>query len=167
MQRGYKKFFITGFSGAGKSTLLQELTQFPELADFRLLDLDEVIRKNDAKAYESLGEFIDRVGMERFRSIEKSLLQEFAKTEESLVLALGGGALEKGNQQILGDFKGFFLDTDFETCWKRIEGDSNRPMTKLGKKVLSEVYHERLKSYKAYQKIQSAIEVLDFIREHR
>ena len=166
MQRGYKKFFITGFSGAGKSTLLKELAQYSELADFQILDLDEVVRKNYAKTNESLGEFIDRIGMEKFRFIEKTSLQGLADIEGKLVLALGGGSLEGDNQQILGKFIGFYLDTDFETCWKRIEDDSNRPMTKLGKKALSEIYHERLKIYEAYQRIQSSLEVVDFIRKY-
>lgn len=165
MQSNSKKIFITGFSGAGKSTMLKDLSQVPFFKNWELIDLDLYIERKFCESGESLGEFIERVGWEDFRSKEKSCLIEFSENSKPLVLALGAGALEGGNDKILHGFEGFFLDTDFEICWKRIENDSNRPLTRLGKEAVFEIYKKRLPTYHQYKKLDRTSELIEFIKK--
>ena len=166
MHRGFNKFFITGFSGAGKSTLLNQLSKQSSLCGWNFVDLDNWIEKNYADPAETLGQYIERVGLEQFRKSEKQAMESIARQAGPIILALGAGALEKNNAEILKGFKGLFLATDFETCWQRIAMDSNRPLVKRGKEGMRELYEQRLEQYSQYPKVYKPAEVLEFIESN-
>lgn len=156
-------FFICGFSGAGKSTLLEELA-VTLAADFQLIDSDDFIREHFASNGETLGNYIERVGIEIFRQNELEVIQAFKKTQA--IIALGGGALNPLTESALASFKGIWLDTPFELCWERIAMDSNRPLVAKGKERMKELYFDRLPLYQKHIRVQSSIEAIEFIKKH-
>ena len=159
------KIFLCGFSGAGKSTLLNRLKEEKSLKGFCFVDLDKFIEQEHAKGLE-LGDFIRNYGLEHFRGLEQKALKELTK-ENNLIVALGGGALNEATISFLeSDWHGIFFDIDFETCWKRIQGDSNRPLVNLGKENLQSLYMERLKLYKRFKSLNSYESILEFIISH-
>ncbi len=137
------RLFICGFSGAGKSTLGRKVAARLE---YPFMDTDEVLADGQP--------LVDRInvwGWTQFRRLEAELIMRIAGglKGEDMVVALGGGALstatlaatkEKGN--LLA-----WLDTSFEDCWARIEGDPGRPLTAKGKNELARLYQERLPLY--------------------
>ena len=147
-------YFLCGFSGAGKSQYLKELRESEQYKNYLFFDLDDYIFSK-LHGYSGLGEAIEDKGWEWFRSTEQDCLMELFD-KENVWVALGGGTLN--NELIkklknMNSIKGFWLNTDFETCWGRIEGDSNRPLVKRGKQALRELYLEREPLYKNFEKI--------------
>ena len=82
-----RRIVLTGFMGSGKSTV------GPLLASrlgWRFLDVDDVI---EAEAAATIAELFARYGEAAFRDREHAAIARLA-SEDSLVLALGGGAIE-------------------------------------------------------------------------
>ncbi len=143
------KFLICGFMGSGKSTLLEKFEINSEA--YGLYDLDAEIHRLHGGDFPTLGEFIESRGWDHFRRMESETLEDFLNKDESLVLALGGGAVSGVNLSKIKKKEGtklVFLDTPFEVCLERISGDANRPLVKLGEEKLRELYEERLPLYK-------------------
>jgi shikimate kinase len=161
VKRGKVNYFICGFSGAGKSTLLKELEG---KTDYDLIDLDDFIFQNlSNKNYSSLGDFIEAEGIDCFRALEFSALMNLS-ANDSQIVALGGGALNEQTLGILGSWNGLWLNTEFETCWERIYQDQNRPLVKLGKEAMAELYAERMFLYSTQKPVNSAREVIEIIK---
>lgn len=169
MQRGVQKIFITGFSGAGKSTLLQELKQLAgareALKDWSFIDADAWLLERFGKPSETMGEFIGRIGFSKFRELESQEVLHFTELSENTIIALGAGALSPANRQILEASTILHLALDFETCWQRISNDPNRPLVKLGKEGMKEVFRERLPIYEAYPAVANSSDIIDFIKK--
>jgi len=137
------RLFICGFSGAGKSTLGREVATRLKTS---FIDTDEALAEG-----EILADRIESWGWSKFRQLEAEMIMRLSgglKGDE-MVISLGGGALSeavvhatkhKGNALA-------WLDTSFEECWSRIEGDSSRPLTLKGKDELARLYDERLPLY--------------------
>lgn len=143
------KYLLCGFMGSGKSTLLEKIKIKSE--GYSFYDLDEEILRLHGQDFETLGEFIEARGFVHFRRTETETLESFLEKDESLVMALGGGAISGVNLSKIKQSKQtklVFLDTPFEVCFERISGDANRPLVKLGKEKLLELYQERLALYK-------------------
>lgn len=152
------KYFICGFSGAGKSTLLRRISESGKYPDYLFVDLDLYIASQHRDEAGSLGELIEKKGWEWFRAAEKETLANLLKSP-NIWIALGGGTLtEETAQNLLADadksIKGYWLDTDFETCWKRIQNDKNRPLVKRGESVLKHLYNERSEIFKKFERIR-------------
>ena len=81
------RIVLTGFMGSGKSTLGPLIAA--RLA-WRFIDVDEVI---EAEAGATIAEIFARHGEPAFRQRERSTIARLADGD-SLVLALGGGAIE-------------------------------------------------------------------------
>lgn len=148
------KYFICGFSGAGKTTLLSKIKDSGEYPDYIFVDLDEWIFSQNP-GQESLGDLIESRGWEWFRKTETEELMNLLKSP-NIWIALGGGTLteelvEKINK--LEDVKGYWIDTDFETCWERIENDKNRPLVNKGRDVLKNLYNERYIVYQLFERL--------------
>jgi shikimate kinase len=156
------KILLCGFMGAGKSTLLKKF--MPNKLGFDCIDLDHAIAVDLNIRAERLGEWILENGFPLFRDKEKSKLKNLLKHQNSLVIAIGNGAL---NPQILeiiqndSDCYLVFLDTDFETCLKRIVNDPTRPMAKIPISELRKLYDERLKDYLLSDLVISETEIKD------
>ena len=104
---------LLGFMGAGKSTIERALS-----ADF--LDMDELIVQ---KIGMSIQEYFAQYGEPVFRKIEAEVLAECI--QQDIVLSTGGGVvLSPQNRDLLAQNpQNIYLKADFETLFRRIEGD--------------------------------------------
>ncbi|ADU97250.1 shikimate kinase [Thermovibrio ammonificans] len=137
------KVVLVGFMGSGKSTvgkLLERELRIP------LIDLDSLIEERTGK---TIPQIFREEGQERFREIESQLLRELLSSKGSFIISTGGGTpCHKNNaEEINRKAVSVFLYAPFETLWERIKGDTNRPLTKLGKEKLKELYENRLPFY--------------------
>lgn len=155
MKRPGTKLLLAGFSGSGKSTVLEELEHHPGPFE-TFLDLDELVRGKEG----SVATFVARHGWEAFRDEELRQLEQTLERPESLVVALGGGTLERGWPLIerFPDVQVCHLACPFEVCWQRLAFDAEeRPLAQAGKEALSALYEKRRPSYaRAHFSVDSA-----------
>lgn len=140
--------FLCGFMGCGKSTVGRELAA---LMDKPFTDMDSCIEK---KAGMTIPEIFAEKGEKTFRTMETSAVKELAASDE--VVACGGGAMLKSENAEAAAAGGIvvYLDADFETCYKRISGDKNRPIVMANKKEsLEGIYNDRKALYTANSQI--------------
>ena len=89
-----RRIVLTGFMGSGKTTV------GPLVAarlGWRFLDADDVI---EAEAGATIAKIFSREGEAAFRDLEHATIGRLAQTD-SLVLALGGGAIERPETRAL------------------------------------------------------------------
>lgn len=115
--------YLCGFMGCGKTTIGQE---FAKKQGRRYLDLDQLIVQSQCK---TIPEIFAQQGEEGFRAIEQKTLlstQEY----KGAVIATGGGILTKRENGAICNRLGVlvFLDLPFDECYRRIAGDTNRPL---------------------------------------
>ncbi len=142
------KILICGFMGAGKSSMLS-LFEKNDLG-YQCFDTDHEIAKDLGLLSNDLGEWIEVHGIELFRHIESTKIQQLLERHENQVIALGGGSLNaKLILEIMGrpDCRLVFLHIPLEKCFDRIHSDHNRPLLKKTKKELHNIYETRLKLY--------------------
>jgi shikimate kinase len=138
------KILICGFMGSGKSTLLAKF--YRNSLGFECLDLDEVLAKSLGIDQKQLGDWIEKNGWEKFRRIESAKIAELLISDRKLVIALGGGTL---NRELVESIKNnpqlflIHLDVTLETCLERIKGDQNRPLLKMNLTELESIYNSR------------------------
>lgn len=142
------KILICGFMGAGKSTFLRKLALKP--LDFECIDLDHALANELGIHPDRLGNWILENGFPLFRDKENSKLKALLRHPHSLLIALGGGAL---NSEILAfiqretQVKLVFLDTPFEICLARLKSDKSRPLSLLPDSELLALYQKRKLDY--------------------
>ncbi|MDN5203498.1 shikimate kinase [Fulvivirgaceae bacterium BMA10] len=120
------KIFIIGMPGCGKSTFGKELAVKMGISFF---DLDDLIVK---KGGASIPEIFEQKGEDYFRHIESDCLKEATDTNETFIMATGGGApcfhdnMDFINQNGIS----IFLDVNPVTIAKRIlsDGVEERPL---------------------------------------
>ena len=135
------KLYLCGFMGCGKSRIGRELAKKTGRA---FADLDAYIVEHEKM---SIPEIFDRSGEPYFRSLEAKYIAEMP---DNSVVALGGGAIINENTAKTARETGkvIFLDVDFETCYKRIKDDSNRPLAfNNPKEKVKELYDTRRPIY--------------------
>ena len=140
--------FLCGFMGCGKSTVGRELAA---LMDKPFTDMDSYIEK---KAGMSIPEIFAEKGEKAVRPMETSAVKELAASDE--VVACGGGAMLKSENAEAAAAGGIvvYLDADYETCYKRISGDKNRPIVMANtKESLEGIYNDRKALYTANSQI--------------
>lgn len=165
-----KQIYLCGFMGAGKSTLLKRLAVCQEINCY---DLDELLL-NEAQE-KTVGALIEKKGWPFFRALEQQKISQLLASDESFVLALGGGALSAELAKMLNE-KGalIWLKTPFDICYERIlmEGEK-RPLLAQGKATLLELFNERQALYslsryhfslEIQEQIQSPVDLLDLIK---
>lgn len=159
------KYFICGFSGAGKSYLVKQLENSFQLGGFQFFDTDFLIDQDHANEYESLAHLINEKGMEHFRELEKSKLQEL-NSMENIIVSLGGGTIDQWVSDFFAQnsWNGFWLSTDFSKCYERIKNDVNRPLSKLPMQELEQIHAKRLKFYQNYEEISDYQQVIQLIK---
>ena len=79
------KIFLIGFMGCGKSSLGRKLAAFLK---YEFVDLDRLIEK---EVNMSIAQYFSDVGEDKFREVEKNILQQ-TNFRENIVIATGGGA---------------------------------------------------------------------------
>ena len=134
--------FLCGFMGCGKTTIGKTLSR---LLGCGYCDMDELIVK---KAGMSIPEIFEKKGEPYFRNMETELIKELGNFKG--LVSCGGGAMLSDVNGKLAAENGcvLFLDTPFETCYKRIAGDKNRPVAaSRTREQLRELYNERYPKY--------------------
>jgi shikimate kinase len=144
-----KRIVLTGFMGAGKSTLGPRLA---EQLSWSFVDLDDEIVRAEQK---SIAQIFDSIGETRFRELERNALANALRLE-SVVLALGGGAIETAaNRQLIQEDEEtllLYLEAPLEVLIARCEQQQlertavRRPV--LEKRAeLTERFHRRQPLY--------------------
>ena len=118
---------LTGFMGSGKTTVGKVLADF---LGCPFMDLDDLIVK---KAGKSIPEIFAQDGEPAFRQLEARLLRQTVEkyTENTVVLALGGGAVTMPASAALLRDKTvcIYLRATLETLLARLEGETaGRPL---------------------------------------
>ena len=118
---------LTGFMGSGKTTVGKVLADF---LGCPFMDLDDLIVK---KAGKSIPEIFAEDGEPAFRQLEARLLRQTVEkyTENTVVLALGGGAVTAPASAALLREKTvcIYLRATLETLQSRLEGETaGRPL---------------------------------------
>ncbi len=151
--------YLLGFRGVGKTTLGRALEK---QEGWHFLDLDEVWEKEQGT---SIVKFVGQHGLEKFRALEFSLLQETeAKIQkgdfrEPLLVATGGGLVEYAPSRELLEksmLPKIFLEASVEVIWQRLK---NTPERLLVGNLKSEADVRAL-----YQKRQPYYEALATLR---
>jgi shikimate kinase len=122
-----QRVVILGFMACGKTTVGRELAR---QLDCKFVDLDSYIIELHGR---SPANIIQKDGEDSFRKIEALALQDVLQDTDTRVVALGGGAWTIPENRTIVNLHGcktVWLDTPFETCWKRIisNSDNVRPM---------------------------------------
>lgn len=142
------RIFITGFSGAGKTTFGEKLSKDSE---FQVFDLDEEIFNRMGTGYDTLGEYIQEIGIEEFRKDEFDMLKLLHQNmKDNYMITLGAGALdEKELRDFIGEIDGklVYLKCEFEECWSRLKKDGDRPLAKYGREFMENLYEKRTPTY--------------------
>ena len=135
------KIIIGGFMGSGKSAVARKLNS---LYGYSFVDLDEEIERKEGKKISDI--FVEE-GESHFRQIENNLLSDLLYGE-SEVIALGGGTLSNIFllDLVLSYKNCFYLNTPFNTLWKRIS-KSERPLVKQGYDQTLSIFNSREKFY--------------------
>jgi shikimate kinase len=140
------RIVLTGFMGSGKSTVGPILA---EHLGWRFLDVDHVIETETGMA---IAEIFSLHGEGAFRDREHATIARLT-SDENLVLALGGGAIEREEtRKLLLNSPGTFLvhlEVELETTLSRCAGtDSTRPVL-ADRTNLSARYDRRLPLYRS------------------
>jgi shikimate kinase len=139
------RIVLTGFMGSGKSTV------GPLIAarlGWQFVDVDNVI---EAEAGAAIAEIFARHGEPAFRDLEHATISRLA-TGEGLVLALGGGAIEREDTRVLllsapGTLL-VHLEIELNTTLTRCGGTENTRPVLADRANLAARYHRRLPLYR-------------------
>lgn len=140
-----RRIVLTGFMGSGKSTV------GPLLAarlGWRFIDVDEVI---EAEAGMTIADIFARHGEPAFRDIEHATIARLA-AEDALVLALGGGAIERAEtRDLLLNAPGTLLvhlEVELSTTLARCSGTEGTRPVLADQANLKSRYDRRLPLYR-------------------
>ena len=125
MNQQITKITLLGYMGSGKSTVARILG---EKLGLPVIDLDDYIALKEEL---SIPEIFETRGEIYFRKIEYVYLQELLNSEQSFVLALGGGTPCYGNNMdaILEASDSCYLKASLATLTERLTAEkSHRPL---------------------------------------
>ena len=133
--------FLCGFMGCGKTRLGRVLAQLLHLP---LIDLDDYIVQQEGR---SIPEIFAENGEPYFRAVEAQAVRTLR--HQNAVISCGGGAMLNPDSAAYARENGavVLLNESFDTCYARIQGDTNRPNTK---EQLETIYHQRDSVYRAH-----------------
>jgi shikimate kinase len=140
-----RRIVLTGFMGSGKSTVGPLVA---ERLDWRFVDVDDVI---EAEAGCIIAELFARDGEAGFRDREHATIVRLA-AEDSLVLALGGGAIERAEtRELLLSSPGTLLvhlEVELATTLRRCAGTEHTRPILADQANLAGRYARRLPLYR-------------------
>lgn len=140
--------FLCGFMGCGKSTVGRILAN---LLGVGYVDMDNYIEETENM---TIAEIFEKKGEQHFRMLETKAIEILS--QKQMVIACGGGAMLNDKNAQIANKAGIviFLDVPFNICYKRISGDSNRPLV-VNNTVewLENLYNKRYPIYKANSSI--------------
>ena len=134
--------YLCGFMGCGKSHIGRMLANN---MGKQLVDLDKYIVTHEKM---SIPEIFERFGEPHFRALEAKYIKELS---DGFVVATGGGALLNDDTAKFARESGMsvYINTDFDICYSRIKGDTNRPLVmKNTEGQLLALYNSRDPVYK-------------------
>ena len=138
------KVFLVGYMGCGKSTLARKLSR---RTGVRAVDTDAEVERMEGA---SVGDIFRYEGEERFRELERSVVERVAASGEACIVATGGGTVQCGKTAALLKERGklIFLRATEATLLSRLKGCKDRPLL-MGdlKKNLSALMERRLGQY--------------------
>lgn len=111
------KIALIGFTGVGKTEIGAALAKHLGIA---FCDLDNAL---EVKHSQTVTELISRHGMESFRDMESETLLELMKTQQSSVVATGGGTLLRpvNRSGLKNNATVIWLQAKPETIWRRVQ----------------------------------------------
>ena len=114
--------FLCGFMGCGKTTVGKLAAKKFGVSFY---DSDDLIVESQGM---TIPEIFDQKGEPYFRQVEADIIRSLCG--KKAVVACGGGAMLNPDSAAAAAESGevIFLEVDFETCYERISGDSNRPI---------------------------------------
>lgn len=132
---------LCGFMGCGKSTIGKIIASHLKM---KFIDMDSYIEKKENR---SIKEIFSKYGEDYFRDIEHKACLELAECDGA-VIAAGGGAMtfSRNVDAFNGRATIIFINIAFNTIYKRIGNDKNRPLMDSGAR---ELYNKRIPLYKA------------------
>ena len=136
-----RNIYLCGFMGCGKSHMGRLLSKMQSCS---LVDLDTYIEEKEGM---TIPKIFEKYGEPHFRKLEEKYIREMP---ENSIVATGGGAIINPVTAETARNAGtvIFLDADFELCYKRIKGDTHRPLVmKNTKEQLLELFNKRRKIY--------------------
>jgi shikimate kinase len=140
------RVLITGFMGAGKTTVG---TLLAERLRWDFADSDHLL---EAQAGQTIAAIFETHGESAFRELEAATIRE-SVARDRLVLALGGGALERAETRdllaSLPDSVLVFLDAPLDVLVARCSGQPNAPVRPVlaDRARLQERWTARLSGY--------------------
>ncbi len=134
--------YLCGFMGCGKSHIGRLLSA---QMNRELVDLDKYIVAMEKL---SIPEIFNKFGEPHFRKLEAKYIRELAGGK---IVATGGGALINDETAKFARESGIsvYINTSFEICYRRIKGDTNRPLVMNNTpEQLEELYNKRAEIYR-------------------
>jgi shikimate kinase len=140
-----RRIVLTGFMGSGKSTVGPLLAR---RLGWKFVDVDDVI---ESEAGTTVAQLFARHSESRFREVEHETISRLSTAEE-IVMALGGGAIERDQTRaLLLNLPGtllIHLEVELATTLARCQGtESTRPIL-ADKSNLAKRYNHRLPLYR-------------------
>lgn len=140
------RIVLTGFMGSGKTTVGPLVAQH---LGWRFIDVDDVI---EAESGCTIAELFARHGEPSFRDRERAAIARLA-SEDGLVLALGGGAIEDAaTRELLLHSAGTLLvhlEVRLATTLARCSGTENTRPVLADQANLARRYERRLPLYRS------------------
>ena len=112
-----------GFMGSGKTVVGKALAK---TLNHEFVDTDELVEERESR---SISEIFARDGEDRFRKLEREVLETLTGRER-LVIATGGGLFlsPAARRFIRQTGASVWLDTPIEIIWKRSRDQGGRPL---------------------------------------
>lgn len=134
--------YLCGFMGCGKSHIGRMLSS---QMNREFIDLDKYIVNAEEM---TIPEIFEKFGEPHFRSLEAKYIRELSGGK---IIATGGGALINDETAKFARESGIsvYINTSFEICYRRIKGDTNRPLVVNNTpEQLEELYNKRAVIYR-------------------
>ncbi len=142
-----RHLILTGFMGVGKTTVGRHLAG---LCQRPFVDLDEMISQRTGQTISAI--FADH-GEQRFREIEREILEKVLAEREPTIIATGGGTINSlpNRQMMIATGRIICLDASFETICQRLRGSEViRPLLTTAEswdEALQRLWTERAATY--------------------
>ncbi len=132
--------------GSGKTTVGKILSKNLNL---NLIDLDRELEKITSL---SIKDIFNEYGEKKFRNMESSYFIEINKTTKNCIFATSGGIIlnQECSDLLKNERLTFLLDTSTEVLFKRLKGNSSRPLIlkeQVSYKIICDLWESRKQVY--------------------
>lgn len=136
--------YLIGFMGCGKSTIGKMLSN---ALGCLFYDTDIEIEK---KANKSINMIFEEDGEDKFRNIEKEVLQELSKKKDAVISCGGGIVKSRENIDLMKETgEVIYLEVTPEMIFNRVKNSNNRPLLNGNMTIeyVTELYNSRIDIY--------------------